>query len=237
MLKVNEIFGPTIQGEGKSAGKEVVFLRVALCNLHCVWCDTPYTWNFVGNKSKHPDKFHREAEVHSMSDQEVVDKIYQTAGDVRSLVISGGEPVMQCKNLTNILRALDGWWVEVETNATLIGNEEFDGLVNQYNCSPKLSNSEDPKELRIRKEALRHYASMNKSTFKFVFRNEGDLEEILDLVKTYRIVGSRVYLMPLGLNREQLELTRDGAKYWAEKFKFNYSERLHVVQFGGVRGV
>ena len=39
-LRVNEIFGPTIQGEGKSAGREVKFLRLSGCNLACTWCDT-----------------------------------------------------------------------------------------------------------------------------------------------------------------------------------------------------
>ena len=43
-LSGDGIFG-TIQGEGKSMGEPVVFLRTHICNLRCTWCDTPYTWN------------------------------------------------------------------------------------------------------------------------------------------------------------------------------------------------
>src|SRR3989344_6051962 len=35
----------TFQGEGQSIGKPAVFLRLHLCNLHCGWCDTKYTWD------------------------------------------------------------------------------------------------------------------------------------------------------------------------------------------------
>ena len=44
-LLISEIFGPTIQGEGKSIGQTASFIRLGGCNLHCVWCDTPYTWD------------------------------------------------------------------------------------------------------------------------------------------------------------------------------------------------
>ena len=44
-MKINEIFS-SIQGEGKHAGKPAIFLRTALCNLKCVWCDTKYTWDW-----------------------------------------------------------------------------------------------------------------------------------------------------------------------------------------------
>src|SRR5438046_5626962 len=47
-LVVSEIFGPTFQGEGPSLGRRCVFLRLGACNLHCRWCDTPYTWDWTG---------------------------------------------------------------------------------------------------------------------------------------------------------------------------------------------
>ena len=39
---VKEMFGPTLQGEGAHAGRAVVFLRFAACNLDCPGCDTDF---------------------------------------------------------------------------------------------------------------------------------------------------------------------------------------------------
>lgn len=41
-LLVSEVFGPTVQGEGKHCGRIAAFVRLGGCNLHCRWCDTPY---------------------------------------------------------------------------------------------------------------------------------------------------------------------------------------------------
>ena len=62
-LRVNEIFGPTFQGEGPHAGQSAVFLRTSGCNLNCSWCDTPYTWDW--------ERYDREAETHPMAPNEV----------------------------------------------------------------------------------------------------------------------------------------------------------------------
>lgn len=54
-LVVAEVFGPTVQGEGPSAGRRAGFIRLAGCNLHCSWCTVPgvmilrpdFTWTPV----------------------------------------------------------------------------------------------------------------------------------------------------------------------------------------------
>ena len=53
-LLVNEIFGPTVQGEGPSLGRACAFLRVAACNLSCVWCLDPSTPVLMSDWSTRP---------------------------------------------------------------------------------------------------------------------------------------------------------------------------------------
>lgn len=239
MLRVNEIFGPTIQGEGKTAGKEVLFLRLSGCNLHCVWCDTPYTWNWVGTKHTHPKKFEFKSESHEMSQAQVIAKLMELSNDkVRALVISGGEPLLQQGNLIPIIHTLKqlGWWVEVETNGTIAPTNLFLELIDQINCSPKLSNNgADLKQNRMRPDALEKLSGSLKTTFKFVVSRQEDIDEIIEYVTMYFM--HQVYLMPLGMTVNELALTRQVTQELAAKLNFQFSERLHVMQFGGIRGV
>ena len=39
-LRVVEIFGPTIQGEGALIGEPTVFVRTGGCDYRCSWCDS-----------------------------------------------------------------------------------------------------------------------------------------------------------------------------------------------------
>lgn len=239
-MKVNEIFGPTIQGEGKSAGKEVLFLRLSTCNLHCIWCDTPYTWNWTGTKHSHPKKFDYKSEVWEMDNVHIYHKLEELGkGRVKALVISGGEPLLQQINLLPLLEVLHlkGWWIEIETNGTIAPLPDVLKFVNQINCSPKLSNSMDEKKFRVRPTALNVLSASEKVYFKFVVSSENDVPEIQEYVQTYRMVPSRVYLMPLGMTRDELLLTREKTKALAETHGYNFSDRLHVIKFGGIRAV
>lgn len=241
MLKVNEIFGPTIQGEGKSTGKEVVFLRLSQCNLHCIWCDTPYTWNWEGTSFDHPEKYSRQKEEKELSCDEVFERIHKLANrevnPVMAVVISGGEPMLQQKQLGPLLVKLkqSGYWIEIETNGTVRPNEEFLCLVDQINCSPKLSNSGDPQNLREKSQALFPLSKSGKTNFKFVISNQQDVDEVVRLVNRYDMKD--VYLMCEG--RTVLELTagEDFVLNAAQVNCFNYTQRLHIIKWGPKRGV
>src|ERR1700751_4134409 len=43
-LLIHEIYR-SIQGESTFAGLPCVFVRLAVCNSRCVWCDTPHAFN------------------------------------------------------------------------------------------------------------------------------------------------------------------------------------------------
>lgn len=223
------MFGPTIQGEGPTQGKQVMFLRLVFCNLSCTWCDTKYTWDWKN--------YDRGVEVHEMNNLSILSKLFQH--DCKALVISGGEPTLQQRQLMPLLISLRkmAYWVEVETNGTVVLTDEFLSLVDQINCSPKLSNSGDSREQRIKPIALQVLASSEKVYFKFVISCEKDIEEVFEYVKAYSINPSKVYLMPLGKTKDELIQTTGMVRTLSLKHNFVFSSRLHVELWGTKRNV
>jgi len=238
-MKVNEIFGPTIQGEGKSAGMPTMFLRMAQCNLACTYCDTPYTWNWFGTSFQHPEKYNRKKEVHDMSRTDVVDVLKKNGPNIKSLVITGGEPMLQQDEVIELLRLLkaDGYRVEIETNGTVEPNSEFMELIDQINCSPKTSNSgfDNRPTMRERSKALKKLASSDKTYFKFVVNGRSDLTEIKELIFKYGMIN--VYLMAEGSTREEQYLLTDEIMKICRENNFHFSPRLQVLYWNRTRGI
>lgn len=252
MIAVNEIYGPVEQGEGKSAGMPCMFLRLSGCNLACIWCDTPYTWNWKGTSFQHPDKYDPKKEVHKMTRDDIIVKLYelQTKArklfekpkDIRALVLSGGEPMLQQDRLIPLLQALKdvGWWIEVETNGTICPTDEFTALVDQFNCSPKTQNSgpDNPLELRLIPSSLQRIAGLgDKATFKFVVQHQNDLHEVMSIISLARISAKQVYLMPEGRTKEEQFRIQEEVRLMALGLRYNFSPRLHILEFGNQRGV
>lgn len=230
-MKVNEIYGPVIQGEGKSAGREVYFIRLAFCNLHCTWCDTPYTWNWIGTKFPHPEKFDRAQEIHEVSVQDILSRIPPSC----RIVFSGGEPLIQQKSLVELMRLRPLCQFEAETNGTIEPDFQFRQLVSQINCSPKLENSGNPQRARLRIQALRVLSECSKTNFKFVIKNEPDIREVLQMVYTFSM--REVYLMAEGRTRIEQEEKEAMVRMLCNEHGFHFSPRLHVTDDANTRGV
>ena len=97
MLTVYEIYA-SIQGESSHAGKPCAFVRLAACDLRCVWCDTAYA--FTGGRK--------------MSVDDVVAAV--EALGCRLVEITGGEPLLQAEAPRLMQRLLDtGYTVLLET--------------------------------------------------------------------------------------------------------------------------
>lgn len=245
-LKVNEIF-TTFQGEGASMGRNVTFLRLSVCNLHCRWCDTWYTWNFGkgdGVEERFGSKTVKMAdEVHEMSVQEVADKLRSL--EPRRVVISGGEPMIQQKLLADLIYKLkcgEDWEFEIETNGTIPiipepGKHTVLGLLDQINCSPKLASSGNPVQMRFKPKVLKEYLATNKAFFKFVIVETRDLEEVRMIVREVGIPPDRVYLMPQGKTKAEQEQFQGAVAALAQQEGFNFSPRLHILVYDSKRGV
>ncbi|MBF0558661.1 MAG: radical SAM protein [Nitrospirae bacterium] len=101
MMKVCEIF-LSIQGESTYAGLPCVFIRMAGCNLRCVYCDTAYAYE----------------EGTEMSVEDVVREACSYG--IGLAEITGGEPLQQREALLLAKRLLDsGLTVLIETNGSI----------------------------------------------------------------------------------------------------------------------
>ena len=100
---VKEMFGPTLQGEGAHAGRAVVFLRFAACNLECPGCDTDFS---------------PEGAVRMASDEIVARLRELDTGGTTRVVVTGGEPTLQWDAaLSSAIRGA-GFRVHMESNGT-----------------------------------------------------------------------------------------------------------------------
>ena len=231
-----EIFH-TLQGEGPSIGAPAVFIRLSQCNLHCVWCDTPYTWNWEKTPWKHNDnrKFSKAEQILELDAEELAPKI--NAYHCDRLVITGGEPLLQQDALPSLIRLLkDDPKIEIETNGTQLPSAELDSLVTAYNVSPKLSNSGMDESLRWKDEPLRFFAESEKAVFKFVVVTEADLSEIRELQSRFAIPASKIFLMPEGRSPNEMEQKSHWLADLCRDEGYRFTPRLHVLLWGDERG-
>jgi 7-carboxy-7-deazaguanine synthase len=100
-MQITEIY-KSLQGESTYAGLPCVFVRLTGCNLRCSWCDSEYTF-FGGRK---------------MSMEEVLDEVLQLSPSGGLVEITGGEPMLQERELVPLMQRLleHGYTVLLETS-------------------------------------------------------------------------------------------------------------------------
>lgn len=116
MLPIMESFY-TLQGEGFHSGKAAWFIRLAGCDVGCVWCDVKESWD----EEKHPVR----------TVESIVDEAAQSPAKIA--VITGGEPTLYpLWPLTKALRE-KGLATHIETS----GAHELTGKWDWVCLSPK----------------------------------------------------------------------------------------------------
>ncbi|MCL2219518.1 MAG: radical SAM protein [Chitinispirillia bacterium] len=102
MLRVCEIF-TSIQGESTHTGRLCTLIRLAGCNLRCVWCDSPFSYAIDAGEF--------------ISIAELLRVIGESG--VKLVEITGGEPLLQPRVSLLCEKLLDtGYEVMVETNGS-----------------------------------------------------------------------------------------------------------------------
>jgi len=222
-----EIFA-SVQGEGLSAGLPSTFVRLATCNLRCGWCDTAYTWDWK--------TYDKSEQVMDEAVDEVVAAVEALAP--RNVVITGGEPLIQRRQLLPLVTALRerGFRLEMETNGT-VGPGSLANLIDQFNVSPKLEHSGNDGLTRIEPDVLREFAALPGSNFKLVVQSPEDLEEVEAIRAAAGVPASRIVLMPEGRSAAELKERSAWLAEACSERGYRFSSRLHILIWGDKRGV
>jgi 7-carboxy-7-deazaguanine synthase len=143
----------SLQGEGYHQGKAAFFIRLAGCDVGCVWCDVKDSWD----ASKHP----------VLSVEEIV--AAAAAHPSRIAIVTGGEPLLhQLDPLTTALRAA-GFQTHIETS----GSSPMSGSWDWVSLSPKKFKAPLPESVKAADELK--VVVFNKSDFDWANSFVNDL--------------------------------------------------------------
>jgi 7-carboxy-7-deazaguanine synthase len=250
MLEVNEIFGPTIQGEGKRIGNPSVFVRFGKCNMRCVGFEVEYETP-SGIKKFSCDSYHavdsafsKEWDRYKIS-EDLIKKVNDILPNYKvDIVLTGGEPLLYWKNeqFQKFMKYYidKGFHITIETNGSInIQLKEDWQKKILFSISVKLSNSSEPLSKRVNIKNLTNIINfVNESYLKFVVDNkflEKYKNEIRNIINNIPKVD--VYLMPLGDTAEIIDKNSLAVINMAIKNGFKYSDRLHIRIWDNKRGV
>ena len=234
-----------LQGEGKYMGIPHILIRVTGCRLRCQFsnsfCDTPYA-SWKPEKGKY-----------TLND---IVKVYKDNPQIKHTMITGGGPTLYKKLLQElcIIGKKYNHIITIETE----GSEFVQTVGDLISLSPKLSNStprpgtwmpfanrEVTENDKLSHEKWRkNYDAMRQLIYshpdyqlKPVISNLSELSEVKELQKILDIPNEKVWLMPEGLEEEQLKKRRVWLMELCTELGYNYAERLHIIAYGDKRGV
>jgi len=153
-VKISEIFY-SIEGEGIEIGRPEIFIRLAGCNLKCIWCDTKYA---LQNGKE-------------MSDKEIVEEVRKYP--CKSVSITGGEPLLQKKELVELVKQLKslGYWIQINTNGTIFDKGIFSSVdLISMDCKCPSSGMKSDFDVLEKTKKLFDF----KTQFKFIISNDED---------------------------------------------------------------
>jgi 7-carboxy-7-deazaguanine synthase len=145
---------------------------------------------------------------------------------------------MQQKPLTELalqLKQLDHR-LEIETNGTYVPERGLADCIDQWNVSPKLSNSGMGVEERLFDDSLQWFAKEDNTRFKFVVAEKDDLKEVGAIVSQYRIQADHVMLMPEATTTELLANRSTWLVENCIQRGYRFGTRLHILLWGDERG-
>jgi organic radical activating enzyme len=119
---------------------------------------------------------------------------------------------------------------EIETNGTVYIDQPLFDILDQINCSPKLSNSGMTEKQRIVPAAIKRIMEHKNYQFKFVISTEDDVKELFrDFVEPFNIPLKNVVCMPGLDDVKDFEERTQFCLEMAKKYRFRGLTRLHIA--------
>ena len=244
-IKVSEIFGPTLQGEGALIGQPTVFVRTGGCDFRCVWCDTLYAV-----LPEHKDDWI------PMTAEEIIKKVhFLTEGRPCWITLSGGNPAIQPLGELILMGSMDyGYKFVCETQGTV--SPHWFSYLDMLVLSPKPPSS----EMKFKRHLLENCIDAAKSDtnnpdviLKIVVFDDDDFEFAMDVHAMESFRGLPLYLQagnhtPFQDDDVDTDGIIERTKWLADKvFEFGFANevgsgitvlpQLHTIMFGNERGV
>lgn len=161
-IRVSEIFGPTIQGEGVLIGEPTVFVRAGGCDYRCVWCDTPHAVDASFRDEWRP-----------LSAQAIWQEVERLSGG-RPLTVSlsGGNPAIQPFGPLIAQGRAAGYRFALETQGSIARDwfADLDTLV----LSPKPPSSRMATDWTALEDCLAAAGAQPRVVLKFVVFDAAD---------------------------------------------------------------
>ena len=244
VLPINEIY-TCLQGEGKLTGVPHILIRVSGCRLRCQFansfCDTPYS-SWAPEKGKYS--------------YEDIHEFYNKHKSIKHTMITGGGPTLHSGMLIALCELAKEFkhYITIETE----GSEYVETKGDLISLSPKLSNStprpgtimsytgkvvtekdkERHEKWRCNYDAMKSLITYHPDyQMKPVISSEKDLEEVKYLQEILDVPNDMVYLMPEGLEPKQLNERRKWLMDLCVREGYNFTDRLHIIAYGDIRGV
>jgi len=233
-LRIAEIFGPTIQGEGALIGEPTVFIRAGGCDYRCVWCDSLHA---VDSANRH--------DWHIMEPVEVWKEVAQLSGGRPLTVsISGGNPAIQDFGPVIALGKADGYKFACETQGSIA--KPWFGDLDTLVLSPKPPSSEETVDWAAFDKCLAAAEGGPEIVMKIVIFDDEDYAWAKAASEKYPHLP--LYLQPGNSEvdpNEPVDLTAtiDRLHWLIEKvtadrwFTPRVLPQLHVLVWGNKRGV
>lgn len=160
----------SINGEGMKQGELAIFIRLAGCNLRCSYCDTTYSF------------------VNPSYTEETVEDIvnYCIASGINNITLTGGEPLIH-ENIEELIRELyrNNFNIEIETNGSVDISKYKDLDKISFTLDYKTGCSKMNKHMNF--ENYKYLKPID--SIKFVCGSRDDLNESLDIINKYDLIG------------------------------------------------